>query len=49
MERMQDIQFFQQLLGLSGPWEVVRVTLKRAAQEMEVELRCWETVRGCPA
>ena len=45
---MQDIQLYQQLLGLSGPWEVSRVTLKREAQEMEVEVRCLETVWGCP-
>ena len=45
---MQDIQLFQQLLGLSGPWAVVRVTMKREAQEIEVEVRCLETVWGCP-
>ena len=41
---MQDIQLYQQLLGLSGPWEVGRVTLKQEAQEIEVEVRCLETV-----
>ena len=41
---MQDIQLYQQLLGLSGPWAVGRVTLKREAQEIEVEVRCLETV-----
>jgi len=45
---MQDFQLYQQLLGLSGPWEVGRVTLKREAQEIEVEVRCRETVWGCP-
>ena len=45
---MQDIQLYQQLLGLSGPWEVGRVTFKREAQEIEVEVRCLETVWGCP-
>ena len=45
---MQDVQLYQQLLGLSGPWEVGRVTLKREAQEIEVEVRCLETVWGCP-
>jgi transposase len=45
---MQDIQLYQQLLGLSRPWEVGRVTLKREAQEIEVEVRCLETVWGCP-
>ena len=45
---MQDIQLYQQLLGLSGPWEVGRVTLQREAQEIEVEVRCLETVGGCP-
>lgn len=45
---MQDIQLCQQLLGLSGPWAVVRVTMKREAQEIEVEVRCLETVWGYP-
>ena len=45
---MQDIQLYQQLLGLSGPWDVSRVTLKREAQEIEVEVRCLERVWGCP-
>jgi transposase len=45
---MQDIQLYEQLLGLSGPWAVVRVTMKREAQEIEVEVRCLATVWGCP-
>ena len=45
---MQDIQLYERLLGLSRPWEVSRVTLKREAQEIEVEVRCIESVWGCP-
>lgn len=45
---MKDIQLYEQLLGLSGPWEVSRVTLNREGQEIEVEVRCVETVWGCP-
>ena len=29
---MQDIQLYQQLLGLSGPWEVGRVTFSLKKQ-----------------
>ena len=45
---MQDIELYQQLLGVSAPWAVVQVTLQREAQEMEVEVRCHETEWGCP-
>ena len=48
---MQDIQLYQQLLGLTGPREVGRGTLNREAQEIEeieVAVRCLETVGGCP-
>ena len=45
---MQDRQLYEQLLGVSAPWEVGRVTLKPEAQEIEVEVRCLETQWGCP-
>ena len=45
---MQDRQLYEQLLGVSAPWEVGRVTLNREAQEIEVEVRCLETQWGCP-
>ena len=45
---MKDIPLYQQLLGLSGPWEVGPVPLKREAQEIEVEGRRLATVWGCP-
>jgi hypothetical protein len=35
-------------LGLTEPWEVGRVTLQREPQEIEVAVRCLETVWGCP-
>ena len=42
---MQDIELYQQLLGLSAPWKVGRVTFQREAQEIEVEaarMGLWE-------
>ena len=45
---MPDLQLYQQLLGLTGPWAVGPVTLPRAAPELEVEVRGLETVWGGP-
>ena len=45
---MQDIQLYQQILGLSEPWRVKSVRLNHQAREVEVEVECTETVWGCP-
>jgi transposase len=45
---MQDIQLYEQLLGLQAPWKVEAVNLNVAAQQIEVRVVCQETVWGCP-
>lgn len=45
---MQDHQLYQQLLGLTDPWFVKQVTLKRNQGEVEVQVGCQETLWGCP-
>jgi transposase len=45
---MQDIQLYEQLLGLQAPWKVEAVKLDVAAQQIEVRVVCQETVWGCP-
>lgn len=45
---MQDIQLYQQLLGLSGVWKVTQVNLNLKEQMVEVVVKCQETVWGCP-
>lgn len=46
---MQDIQLYQQLLGLSGIWKVTQVNLKLKERTVEVRVQCQESVWGCPA
>ncbi|MEK7414106.1 MAG: ISL3 family transposase, partial [Planctomycetota bacterium] len=46
--RMQDIQLYEQILGLEEPWRVKQVTLNRTAAEVQIEVECLETVWGCP-
>ncbi|MBX3746917.1 MAG: ISL3 family transposase, partial [Verrucomicrobiae bacterium] len=45
---MQDIQLYQQILGLGEPWRVKAVRLNRQAGEVEIEVECTESVWGCP-
>jgi transposase len=45
---MEDLQLYQQILGLSAPWRVAKVTLNRAAGELEIEVACTDTLWGCP-
>lgn len=45
---MQDVQLYEQLLGLQTPWKVESVNLKVTEQEIEVRVACRETVWGCP-
>ena len=44
---MKDFQLYQQILGLVEPWQVESVTLKRQEREVEVLVKCMETVWGC--
>ena len=46
---MQDIQLYQQLLGLSGIWKVVKVDLKVKDRTVEVRVECQESQWACPA
>jgi transposase len=45
---MQDVQLYEQLLGLQSPWKVEAVNLNVAAQQIEIRVACQETVWGCP-
>jgi transposase len=45
---MQDTSLYEQLLGLERPWSVGEVRMNRAAQEIEVEVVCADTLWGCP-
>ena len=45
---MKDFELYQQLLGLSEPWQVKNVTLKREDQEVLVEVVCTERAWACP-
>lgn len=45
---MQDIQLYQQLLGLSPEWKVMRVALKPKERTVEVEVQCQASLWGCP-
>ena len=45
---MQDLQLYQQLLGLTEPWYVTGVRLDIPAQEVEVRVAVREQVWGCP-
>ena len=45
---MKDFQLYQQILGLVAPWQVESVTLQLKEREVEVRVRCVETVWGCP-
>ena len=45
---MQDLQLYQQILGIEHPWHVETVRLDRKAQEVEVMVICREQVWGCP-
>jgi transposase len=44
---MQDVQLYEQLLGLQTPWKVESVSIKPAEQEIEVRVMCGDTVWGC--
>jgi transposase len=45
---MQDLQLYQQILGLPVPWRVEAVALKVAAREVEVRVGYADTLWGCP-
>jgi transposase len=45
---MQDVQLYEQLLGLVAPWKVEAVSVKVPEQQIEVRVACQETVWGCP-
>lgn len=46
---MQDVQLYQQILGLKSPWRVTGVALKQSERTIEVEVACDEQVWGCPS
>ena len=46
---MNDTKLYEQILGLEPPWTVRAVTLKQEDGVIEVEVKCAETVWGCPA
>jgi transposase len=45
---MQDVQLYQQILGLTEPWRVEQVTLNRPAKTIEVRVGYADTLWGCP-
>ena len=45
---MQDIQLYEQILGLSAPWRVEGVTLKAPEKKIEVRVGYQDTLWGCP-
>jgi transposase len=45
---MQDLQLYQQLLGLAEPWYVAGVRLDVKAQEVEVTVAVRDQLWGCP-
>lgn len=45
---MQDLQLYQQLLGLNEPWYVTGVRLDVKAQEVEVAVAVRDQLWGCP-
>ena len=45
---MQDIQLYQQILGLSEPWRVEGVRLKLKEREIEVRVGYAQTLWACP-
>ena len=45
---MKAFELYQQILGLTTPWRVAQVTLKAAAQEVEVRVGHADTIWGCP-
>ena len=45
---MNDTKLYEQILGLQPPWSVQKVTLKKEAGEIEVEVACAEAVWACP-
>lgn len=45
---MQDIQLYQQILGIESPWKVESVHLDMKALEVEVKVICQEENWGCP-
>lgn len=44
---MQDIQLYEQILGLRAPWRVDSVKLKAKEQEIEVRVSFADTIWGC--
>ena len=45
---MKDLALYQQIQGLTDPWQVQDVNLKREVQEIEVRVTCREQLWGCP-
>jgi len=45
---MNDTQLYEQILGLTPPWRVAGVTLKKELRQIEIEVICDETVWACP-
>jgi len=45
---VQDFQLYQQILGLTKPWQVKQVTLERKSSELRIEVECTERVWACP-
>ena len=48
INRMQDFQLYQQILGLTEPWRVEQVTLKLKDKTVEVRVGYADTLWGCP-
>ena len=46
---MQDLELYQQILGIEHPWQVQSVRLDVKAGEVEVSVGCAEQVWGCPS
>lgn len=45
---MQDIQLYEQVLGLREPWSVEQVRLEKEQQQIVIRVQCTEQVWGCP-
>src|SRR5260221_14116357 len=45
---MQVTEFYEQILKLEAPWSVREARVNHAAQEIEIQASCAETLWGCP-
>ena len=45
---MNGAKLNEQTLGLEAPWSVRKMTLRRKAGEIEIEVTCAEKIWACP-